>query len=50
MAENFKGIFKVILAILTYKEGELIDLGFEGNLEVLGKIVESELFRNTNFE
>lgn len=50
MAEGYKGFFKAVLAILTFKEKELLESNFEEGVEILGKVMESELFRNTNYE
>ena len=50
IAENYKGLFKVIISLLRFKEKDLLNGNFEDNLELLGKLVESELFRNTNFD
>lgn len=50
MAEGYKGFFKVILAILEFLQDDLIGKSFEENLVLLGKLTESELFKNNKFE
>ncbi len=49
LAENYKAIFKAILAIMIYLQNKLIDKSFEEILKILGSVMDMEIFKNTHY-